>query len=143
MSLSRAAPLVMTLGVTCTACGPPQTARAADPTAVPPIRECHLIVEEARGADVGKVAAFVAPARPRVEACRGPAGGKLRVRVDRRDDGGLKLELAPPPAVDEPVQRCVLDALRKLEGEDAPSPFASGATIRQTGFTSLVTIEWR
>ena len=101
---------------------------------------CRLTVSETEGCPPSDVEVLVAPARARIEACRSSSGGKLRVRV-RNVAGKLAFEVEPGSSLNPTERKCVLEALTTLR-EDGASSLSTGATVRPTGFTSLITIEW-
>ena len=61
----------------------------------PPAPRCRLTVTDAQGCQPNQVEELVAPARSRIEHCRGASGGKLTVRVRREPGGKLAFDAAP------------------------------------------------
>jgi hypothetical protein len=90
-------------------------------------------------ADV-RAASWADRARPHLEACFGPASGKLRVRVFRTPDGKLGVEPEDGFSLDPTEQRCVLQAL--MVTQDPTAPPWTGATFPPMGSTTLFTLEW-
>lgn len=101
---------------------------------------CRLTVTESVGCRSSQIEALIAPARSRIEACRGTTGGKLRIRV-RHDGGKVAFDVEPGSSLDPTEKQCVLDALATIH-EGVASTVWSGASVPPTGFTSLITIEW-
>jgi len=86
-------------------------------------------------------AGMTAPRVAELQACRGPAGGKLRIRV-RPEDGRVEFDVVSEVALDARVTRCVLDALRSFSSDHAAVTWWTGETIAPSGYTALLTIEW-
>ncbi len=101
---------------------------------------CRLTVTEAKGCGPSDVEALIEPARTRLEPCLGSTGGKIRVRV-RDAEGKLTFDIEPGSSLDATQKQCVLEALTTIHDDGARPPW-TGATVRPTGFTSLITLEW-
>lgn len=108
--------------------------------ALVPAPRCHLTVTETQGCEPPDVETLLAPARSRIEGCRGPSGGKLRIHV-RQTAGKLAFDITPDSSLDPKARQCVLDALSTLHADESSTAW-SGLYVRPTGFTSLITIEW-
>ncbi len=106
-------------------------------TAQPVASRCSFTVSEARGCNASDVETLLEPTRTRIEACRG-ANGKVRVRV-YEEAGTVKFRIEPGSSLDATQRRCLLEALSTI---DDGSNLSTGATVRPTGFSSLVTIGW-
>jgi hypothetical protein len=76
----------------------------------------------------------------RLESCRPSTGGKIVVRL-RTQNGKLVPQVFPGTSLNPAEQRCVLDSLSQTHIDEASS-LSSGAYVRPTGFTSLLSIEW-
>lgn len=100
---------------------------------------CRFTTSEAQGCGPTEIESLLDPARVRLERCLGPSGGKIRVRV-RDVDGRLAFEIEPGPSLDIRQRQCVLEALATID--DPTSSLSNGATVRPSGFTALLTIEW-
>jgi hypothetical protein len=99
-------------------------------------------VTETEGCAPEAIAALVTPARARLEACRGPRGGKVRIRVRQgASPGALAFELSPGSTLDPTSRQCVLDALNAIQIDESSTAW-TGPTVRPSGFTSVLTVEW-
>jgi hypothetical protein len=92
------------------------------------------------GCDAAQIETLVAPVRAQLEACRGVAGGKVRIRVSRAS-GELSFDVEPGASLDPTERRCVLEALRSIH-DAVGTNLSTGASVPPTGFTSLLTVEW-
>lgn len=161
MHLSVAACLVVCSAVFGIACGSPPTTHAAPASAPAPAPvtatpapqhapnastpegssatgpRCRFSVTNTLGCAPSRVEALIEPIRPRIEACHGSGGGKVRIRV-RQADGKLAFEVEPGTSLDPTEKRCVLDALSTIRDSEQPS----GPDVKASGFTSLITVEW-
>ncbi len=99
-----------------------------------------MTATETMGCDRQEVEALFAPARGRIQECRGASGGKLVVRV-REARGKMAFELLPGSSLDPSQKQCVLEALSQVSTKDNAA-LHGGAGIPPTGFTSVLTIEW-
>lgn len=132
--VSGAALLVTILGCRASATAPPRPAATG--------AYCRLTVTESEGCGDADVEALIAPARPRIEECRGARGGKLRVRVQRTAAGKLAFHVEPGSSLDPRERQCVLDALSTVEAAENKTAWTGGANVPPTGFTSHIVIEW-
>jgi hypothetical protein len=107
--------------------------------AAPVALHCRFTVTEAKGCRAGDIAALFESTRAHVEGCRG-ATGKLVVRV-YEEEGKLKFHIEPGSSLDATQSRCVLEALTTVAEDGAPG-LSTGPSLRPTGFSSLLTIEW-
>jgi hypothetical protein len=119
----------------------PKDVKASPPPGAPQRQQGSLTVTEADGLGADELDAWIAPAQGRLEPCLSPNGGKVRVRV-RDVEGKLAFAIEPGASLDATQRRCVLEALTALQDDGVRSAPWTGATIRPTGFTSLLTIEW-
>ena len=136
-----AAAIFVALLLGCATTAPPASTLAEPSTkdGARPTLRCRLTATEAQGCGATEVESLLEPARVRLERCLGPTGGKIRVRV-RDVNGKLAFEIEPGSSLDIMQRQCVLEALATIHDETS-SP-STGATVRPTGFTSLLTIDW-
>ncbi len=99
-----------------------------------------LIFSNIKGITGDQTAVLFTPTAQAIEACRGPRGGKLVVRL-HTEKRKLVAEPQLGSSLDPAARQCVLDALTASQIDES-SNLASGVMVRPTGFTSLLTIEW-
>jgi len=105
-----------------------------------PSARSSLIFTDITGRTGDQTAVLFTPTAQAIEACRGPRGGKLVIRL-HADKGRLIAEPQAGSSLDPTARQCVLDALT-ASPIDESSSLATGANVKPTGFTSLLTIEW-
>ena len=80
--------------------------------------------------------------RPRIEACRGSSGGKVRIRIVHAPAGGFTFRVLPGSSLDPTERECILDALSTLNETGTSTGTFQGTSIPPTGFTSQLTVEF-
>jgi hypothetical protein len=100
----------------------------------------HLEVTEADGLPRELVAHVYEAAREPLQGCRQSGGGKVNVRITRRE-GLFHLSVEPGASLDPSARHCVLEALSTVDLEETGGN-VGGPTIRPSGFTSLITVSW-
>jgi hypothetical protein len=113
----------------------PVPVRGVDPEAAP-----TLVFTEIRGLTAEQTGALFAPTQDRLETCRPSTGGKLVVQL-RSEGGRVVPQVVPGASLDPSAQRCVLETLSQTHINES-SNLATGAYVRPTGFTSILSIEW-
>ena len=121
-----------------------QTAPASRIVEGPPpaAPRCRLTVTETDNCRPNDVEALVAPARSRLERCRGASGGKLIVRVRKAPGGKLAFDVAPGTSLYPTERTCAMDALNSLQQSESSTAWTGGTSIPPSGFSSLLTVEW-
>lgn len=109
-------------------------------TLVLPSARSSLIFTDITGRTGDQTAVIFTPTAQAIEACHGARGGKLVVRL-HSEKGKLVAEPQLGSSLDPVARQCVLDALSASQVDES-SNLATGANVRPTGFTSLLTVEW-
>jgi hypothetical protein len=119
------------------------TLTATRPTvaAESPSQSCRLTVTDTEGCAPEEVAALVASVRPRLEACHGSSGGKVRIKIIHHPEGGFTFAVQPGASLNPTERQCILDALATMN-ETGTSTGLTGLSVPATGFTSHLTIEF-
>lgn len=107
----------------------------------PPTLRCRPTVADTDGCGAVDLETLLEPVRPRLERCHTGVGGKLRIRVRKGVAGKLAFDVQPDSSLDPTEMKCVLAALSTLDVDESATAWA-GLSVRPTGFTSLITIEW-
>jgi hypothetical protein len=116
------------------------TATPIDAGSVVAPEAVHLAVTEATGLPTALVARVYEAAREPLQGCRQAGGGKVDVRITRRD-GLFHLSVEPGASLDPSARHCVLEALSTVDLEETGGN-VGGPTVRPSGFTSLITVSW-
>lgn len=109
-------------------------------TVVIPSTRSSLIFTDITGRTGDQTAVLFTPTAAAIEACHGPRGGKLVIHL-HAEKGRLIAEPQAGSSLDPTARQCVLDALTASPIDDSSS-LATGANVKPTGFTSLLTVEW-
>ena len=126
------------LGALLLACGAP--ARPPVAASPEPVAHSRLTFSEITGRSGDETGVIFTQAHEAIEACRQSTGGKLTVHL-HSEKGRLLTEVRPGSSLDVIQQRCVLEALSATHIDEG-SILATGAAVKPTGFTSLLTVEW-
>lgn len=97
-------------------------------------------VVEATGVSAAQITPLIQPAKEPLGRCHTGGGGKINVRVTRKDNATI-LSIAPGTSLDPRAQHCVLEALSTL-GLEETGGNVGGPTPKPSGFTSLITVSW-
>lgn len=111
----------------------------AETIVIPSLRS-SLIFSDITGVTGDQTAMLFTPTAQAIEACRTGRRGKLVVRL-HTEKGKLIVDPQLGSSLDPAARQCVLDALTASQIDES-SNLATGPTVRPTGFTSLLTIEW-
>jgi hypothetical protein len=114
------------------------TPEAAAPPAKAPVQHGELMVTDAQGRSAEEISAIFAPAVEPMHRCAPGSGGKINIRVERRE-GSLHLSVEPGASLDPTARECVLDALAVVELDETG---ANTGVTRPSGFTSILSVSW-
>ncbi|MEO6577226.1 MAG: hypothetical protein ABIP89_25480 [Polyangiaceae bacterium] len=97
-------------------------------------------VSESKGVTSEQLAPMVLPAKEPLKHCHNGAGGKINVRVTRKDNA-TNMSVEPGASLDPEARHCVLETLSALGLEETGGNVA-GPGGRPSGFTSLISVSW-
>jgi hypothetical protein len=100
----------------------------------------ELVVHRADGVEPQTVRVLLAPSLGTLHQCAPGSGGKINLEVTAVD-GRIHVAIAPGDSLDPTLRECVLQALSRIDDEQTGGD-VPGATVRPTGFTSLVAVSW-
>ncbi len=99
----------------------------------------HVEVTESKGVSSAQLQPLVQAKAP-LHQCHNGAGGKINVRVTRKDNT-TNMSVEPGASLDPEARHCVLEALSTLGLEETGGNVA-GPGGKPSGFTSLITLSW-
>jgi hypothetical protein len=123
---------------------PPSSVAAASPVAavdagVTPSTGMRVDVTESKGVSSAQLAPLVQAKTP-LQHCHNGAGGKINVRITRKDNA-TNMSVEPGASLDPEARHCVLEALSTL-GLEETGGNVGGPGGKPSGFTSLITLSW-
>lgn len=107
----------------------------------PPRRWAILRVTDVSGRTAEEMGSVFAPTQEALETCTPGSAGKVEIRV-QKVGSTTHFHLEPGTSLDPVKRHCVLEALALSNVDDAPA-LNSGANVRPTGFTSVLTLSWQ
>lgn len=96
-------------------------------------------VTESKGVSSAQLAPLVQAKAP-LQHCHNGAGGKINVRITRKDNV-MSMSVEPGASLDLEARHCVLEALSTL-GLEETGGNVGGPGGKPSGFTSLITLSW-
>jgi hypothetical protein len=97
-------------------------------------------VMESKGLPPEQITPLVLPAKTTIQHCQNGSGGKINVRITRKD-GATNMSVEPGASLDPDARHCVLEALSTLGLEETGGNVA-GPGGKPSGFTSLISVSW-